>query len=64
MSSENNDDLLDFLDASRFLNVSPSTLKQKYIEWKIPAYQVGRHIRFSRIELWKWLHTNRKGANA
>jgi excisionase family DNA binding protein len=59
MENEENDDLMDFLDTSKFLKVSPNTLRQKYKEWELPFLTVGRNIRFSRIAVWKWLHTVR-----
>lgn len=52
-------DLMDFLETSKFLKVSPNTLRQKYQDWQLPYFTVGRNIRFSRVAVWKWLHTNR-----
>lgn len=49
---------LDIKDASRFLNLTVSKLRADVFYKRIPHIKLGRLIRFSKIELIKWLESN------
>jgi excisionase family DNA binding protein len=51
--------LLKPAEAAAYLNVSLSTLYTYYREWGVPAYMVGKHLRFKASDLELWLDGQR-----
>lgn len=55
MRSDIEKDILNIEQASRILGISTTTLYKMVREKKIPHKRINTQIRFSRIELGKWL---------
>jgi excisionase family DNA binding protein len=51
-----NDDLLSFKDAAKFLNLAAPTLYRHTSKGTIPFLKRGKKILFSREKLIKWMH--------
>lgn len=56
MSSE----LLDIIQASKFLNVKVSRLRTAILRKEIPYFKVGRLVRFHKHDLEKWVDDLRR----
>jgi excisionase family DNA binding protein len=62
MENEEADQLLTPDELAARLKMSLSTVYQKYREWGLTPYQVGRHLRFSDTEVTAWLAGQRRTA--
>lgn len=49
------DQIMNFKEAMAFLKIPRSTLYKLVQEKKVPAMKVGRHWRFSRLSLERWI---------
>jgi excisionase family DNA binding protein len=52
---KNNDELLTIAELSNLLNVKPSWLRSMVFKKQIPFLKIGKHIRFSKAEIQKWI---------
>jgi excisionase family DNA binding protein len=52
---ENRDPLMTIVETSRYLNVSTARIRREIYLKRIPYLKLGASIRFSRIEIDKWL---------
>lgn len=55
------DEVMDTLEAAKFLKVSRQTLMKYVQEGKIPAQKLGRQWRFSKEALVEWLKNGKQG---
>lgn len=53
--------LLDAKDAATLLSVRPSWVYEAVRAGTLPHYKIGRHIRFVRTDLARWLLEHRQG---
>ncbi|HLI36935.1 MAG TPA: DNA-binding protein [Streptosporangiaceae bacterium] len=51
--------LLSLPRAAELLDVPPRRLRDNWKAWGIPAYRVGRELRFREDELWGWLRARK-----
>ena len=55
MTDIKEDQLLTPDELAQWLKMSLSTVYQRYHEWGLTPYRVGRHLRFSEAEVTAWL---------
>ena len=51
---------IDIFQAARFVGLAVATLYQLSSKRKIPAYKVGRHLKFYKSELDQWIKSSRR----
>ena len=55
------DNILTPKEVSKYLKIPLSSLHQLAREKKIPAFKVGRHWRFKKDEIKRWIEGQRRG---
>lgn len=51
-------ELLTAKQVAKYLNLKPVTVRRKASIGEIPSLKIGRHIRFDKAQIDKWLHNN------
>ncbi len=62
MAKQANDSILTIQELASYLKLSTSTLYKLCAEGKVPGQKVGRHWRFRRETIDRWLDDRAKGA--
>jgi excisionase family DNA binding protein len=47
--------LLSSRDVAAILDVPESTVRDKWKEWGLPAYQIGKHLRWKERDVHAWI---------
>jgi excisionase family DNA binding protein len=47
--------LLSARDAAAILAVPERTVRDKWREWQLPAYRIGRHLRWKERDVYAWI---------
>jgi excisionase family DNA binding protein len=58
--TETPNDILTIEELSTYLKISKSTLYKLVREGKIPSHKVGRHWRFRKVAINRWLDESQK----
>ena len=47
--------MLSARDVAEILNVPERTIRDKWREWNLPAYRIGKHLRWRERDLHAWI---------
>jgi len=47
--------LLSSRDVAAILGIPERTVRDKWREWELPAYRIGRHLRWKERDLYAWI---------
>ena len=42
-------------EVAAILSVPERTVREKWREWELPAYRIGKHLRWKERELYAWI---------
>ena len=47
--------MLSARDVAAILSVPERTVREKWREWELPAYRIGKHLRWKEREVYAWI---------
>jgi excisionase family DNA binding protein len=47
-------------DVSEILGIPERTVRDKWREWNLPAYRIGKHLRWRERDLYAWIERNKE----
>ena len=50
--------MLSARDVAAILAVPERTVREKWREWELPAYRIGKHLRWKEREVYAWIDRN------
>ena len=59
MSNNGSNRMLTVKQLAEMLAVSPNTVYDKWREWGLPGYKIGKHLRFREGEVLAWVDEHR-----
>jgi len=50
--------LLSAREVAAILSVPERTIREKWRDWELPAYRIGKHLRWKEREVYAWIDRN------
>jgi len=50
--------MLSAREVAAILSVPERTVREKWRDWRLPAYRIGKHLRWKEREVYAWIDRN------